>query len=125
MFLYSWLHLSGYASVDIEQIKKFRALGSHTPGHPESKVLDGKNLILGRSLQRVQDRQTVLPGMFHAVPPRMPLMTIAGPRQGKGVSTIIPNLLVYAGSMLVLDVKGENFAWTGEARRRRLGQRSC
>ena len=35
MFLYSWLHLSGYASVDIEQIKKFRALGSHTPGHPE------------------------------------------------------------------------------------------
>ncbi len=35
MFLYSWLHLSGYASVDIEQIKRFRALGSHTPGHPE------------------------------------------------------------------------------------------
>jgi transketolase len=35
MFLYSWLHLSGYASVDIEQIKKFRQLGSHTPGHPE------------------------------------------------------------------------------------------
>ncbi|MDR3405210.1 MAG: transketolase [Chthoniobacter sp.] len=35
MFLYSWLHLSGYASVDIEQVKKFRALGSHTPGHPE------------------------------------------------------------------------------------------
>jgi len=35
MFLYSWLHLSGYASVDHEQVKKFRALGSHTPGHPE------------------------------------------------------------------------------------------
>src|SRR5881398_30967 len=35
MFLYSWLHLSGYASVDHDQVKKFRALGSHTPGHPE------------------------------------------------------------------------------------------
>ncbi|MEO6784750.1 MAG: 1-deoxy-D-xylulose-5-phosphate synthase N-terminal domain-containing protein, partial [Chthoniobacteraceae bacterium] len=35
MFLYSWLHLTGYASVDIEQVKHFRALHSHTPGHPE------------------------------------------------------------------------------------------
>src|SRR6187455_972920 len=35
MFLYAWLHLSGHASVDHEQVKKFRALGSHTPGHPE------------------------------------------------------------------------------------------
>ncbi len=35
MFLYGWLHLSGYASVDHDQVKKFRALGSHTPGHPE------------------------------------------------------------------------------------------
>src|SRR5436305_9947006 len=35
MFLYGWLHLAGYSSVDIEQVKKFRALGSHTPGHPE------------------------------------------------------------------------------------------
>jgi transketolase len=35
MFLYSWLHLSGYASVDHEQVKKFRVLNSHTPGHPE------------------------------------------------------------------------------------------
>ncbi len=35
MFLYGWLHLAGYKSLEIEQIKKFRALGSHTPGHPE------------------------------------------------------------------------------------------
>jgi transketolase len=34
MFLYSWLHLSGY-DVPIEQVKKFRALHSTTPGHPE------------------------------------------------------------------------------------------
>jgi transketolase len=36
MFLYGWLHLAGYTQVGIEQVKAFRALGSHTPGHPEN-----------------------------------------------------------------------------------------
>jgi len=36
------------------------------------------------------------------------LMTIAGSRAGKGVSLIIPNLLFYEGSALVIDPKGEN-----------------
>lgn len=31
MFLYSWLHLSGY-KISIEDIKNFRQLGSNTPG---------------------------------------------------------------------------------------------
>src|SRR2546430_2058067 len=35
MFLYGWMHLSGYESVDHEQVKRFRALHSRTPGHPE------------------------------------------------------------------------------------------
>jgi transketolase len=35
MFLYAWLHLSGYAEVPIEEVKRFRQLGSKTPGHPE------------------------------------------------------------------------------------------
>ncbi|OIO58628.1 MAG: transketolase [Verrucomicrobia bacterium CG22_combo_CG10-13_8_21_14_all_43_17] len=34
MFLYSWLHLSGFP-VSIEDIEAFRVLNSHTPGHPE------------------------------------------------------------------------------------------
>ena len=34
MFLYSWLHMSGYA-LPMEEIQKFRQLGSMTPGHPE------------------------------------------------------------------------------------------
>src|SRR5271167_3831959 len=36
------------------------------------------------------------------------LMTVAGSRAGKGVSTMIPNLAEYPGSMLVIDPKGEN-----------------
>ncbi|MBE2285528.1 MAG: transketolase [Prosthecobacter sp.] len=35
MFIYSWLHLSGY-DLSLEELTKFRVMGSHTPGHPES-----------------------------------------------------------------------------------------
>ncbi|HEX3777080.1 MAG TPA: transketolase [Polyangiaceae bacterium] len=35
MFLYSWLCLSGYAEMPMEEIKRFRQMGSKTPGHPE------------------------------------------------------------------------------------------
>jgi len=35
MLIYSLLHLTGYADVTLDEIKKFRQLGSKTPGHPE------------------------------------------------------------------------------------------
>lgn len=34
MFLYSWLHLSGF-DVSLQDLKDFRKAGSRTPGHPE------------------------------------------------------------------------------------------
>ena len=34
MFLYAWLHISGY-HLSLEEVKNFRQLGSETPGHPE------------------------------------------------------------------------------------------
>jgi transketolase len=35
MLLYSLLHLTGYADMTMEELKKFRQLGSRTAGHPE------------------------------------------------------------------------------------------
>jgi transketolase len=35
MLLYSVLHLTGYKEMPIEELKRFRQLGSRTPGHPE------------------------------------------------------------------------------------------
>ena len=34
MFLYGWLHLAGF-DLSLDELKNFRHLGSHTPGHPE------------------------------------------------------------------------------------------
>jgi type IV secretion system protein VirD4 len=50
------------------------------------------------------------------------MITIAGSRAGKGRSAIIPNLLTYPGSMLVIDPKGDLAAKTAEHRERVLGQ---
>ena len=44
------------------------------------------------------------------------LMTVAPTRSGKGVSAIIPNLLTYEGSVLVIDPKGENARITKDRR---------
>lgn len=44
------------------------------------------------------------------------LLTIAGSRAGKGTSAILPNLLRYLGSVLVIDPKGENATETAERR---------
>lgn len=46
MFLYSWLHLSGYA-VSLDEVKKFRALHSITPGHPEFHETPGVEATTG------------------------------------------------------------------------------
>lgn len=49
------------------------------------------------------------------------LLTVAPTRAGKGTTQIVPNLLTYEGSALVIDPKGENAAITA-ARRHQMGQ---
>ncbi len=47
MLLYALLYLTGYEDVTIEQIKRFRQLGSLTPGHPEVGLTSGVETTTG------------------------------------------------------------------------------
>lgn len=49
------------------------------------------------------------------------VVTCAPTGAGKGIGAVIPNLLKYQGSSLVIDIKGENYAVTARTRRE-MGQ---
>lgn len=53
----------------------------------------------------------------------MNLLTCAGPRCGKGVGVVVPNLLEFPGSAVVVDPKGELATLTAAYRRDKLGQK--
>jgi type IV secretion system protein VirD4 len=84
-------------------------------GNAGSAIHGGHFLLLGEQWNN--------PGFLHVRAPRQHMLSIAPTRSGKGVSLIIPNLLTYRGSVLVIDPKGEN-AWITADRRRALGQKT-
>lgn len=47
MLQYSLLHLTGYDSVPLDEIKQFRQWGSKTPGHPENFETEGVEVTTG------------------------------------------------------------------------------
>ncbi len=47
MLVYAALHLLGYESVTLDEIKRFRQLGSMTPGHPENFITPGIETTTG------------------------------------------------------------------------------
>jgi len=47
MLLYALLHLTGYASFPIEEIKRFRELGAQCEGHPEIDAASGIEVTTG------------------------------------------------------------------------------
>jgi len=47
MFLYSLLHLSGYADMTMDVIKSFRQVGSPAAGHPKYGAADGIEMTTG------------------------------------------------------------------------------
>ena len=47
MLLYALLHLTGYADFPIEEIQRFRELGSHCEGHPERNPAIGIEVTTG------------------------------------------------------------------------------
>ena len=69
----------------------------------------GDGLLIGRDLDN--GKLLRYDGPAH-------LLTLAPTRAGKGVGTVIPNLLLAERSVLVIDPKGENAKIAGEARKR-------
>ena len=47
MLLYALLHLTGYADMTLDELKRFRQLGSKTPGHPEYGHAEGVETTTG------------------------------------------------------------------------------
>ena len=47
MLIYALLHLLGYDSVSLDEIKRFRQFGSKTPGHPENFITEGVETTTG------------------------------------------------------------------------------
>lgn len=78
--------------------------------------LQGRFLLLGEALN--------VRGNLHVRGPRQHMLSIAPTRSGKGVSLIVPNLLTYGGSVLVVDPKGENAWLTAPFRRHAHGQKT-
>src|ERR687889_2573045 len=47
MLIYALLYLTGYEAMTLDQLKRFRQLGSLTPGHPENFELPGVEVTTG------------------------------------------------------------------------------
>lgn len=74
-----------------------------------NKLVGENGINLGRFMIGEQMQTVRYAGDRH-------LLTIAPTRAGKGTTAIIPNLLTYRGSALVIDPKGENAMVTAAAR---------
>lgn len=87
------------------------AKGSTKWGNAQALKKPTKGLLLGK----INNEYLRYDGDGH-------LITIAATRSGKGVGTVMPNLLSYTGSMIITDPKGENYAVTAAWRRDHLQQ---
>jgi type IV secretion system protein VirD4 len=65
-----------------------------------------KGFVLGEFVTQESDRRAQRTTISYAGARH--LLTVAPTRSGKGVSSIIPNLLTYEGSAFIIDPKGEN-----------------
>ena len=81
----------------------------------EADLFGDDGIIIGEAIQNAVSQVFSYKGDRH-------LLTVAPTRAWKGVSHIVPNLLRYDGSVLVIDVKAENCKITADARRA-MGQR--
>jgi type IV secretion system protein VirD4 len=74
---------------------------------PDRRNPAGPSILVGR-----------FRGRFMALPGQLSVMLSAPTRSGKGVGVVIPNLLNWPDSVVVLDIKGENYDITAGFRAR-------
>jgi type IV secretion system protein VirD4 len=91
------------------------AHGSARWGDPRSQVR-ARGLILG------QTRTALGRAALLRLDEEAHLLTLAPTGSGKGIGTVLPNLLDYRGSILCTDIKGEAYAVSARFRRDTLGQ---
>lgn len=97
------------------------ALWAEFPEIEAAGLTKGQGFWLGTFPRNSQPQNgSVPPELLHYAGSRH-LLTVAPTRAGKGVSAIIPNLLTYPGSVVVIDPKGENALITAIARSK-IGQ---
>lgn len=89
-------------------------------GIPKDRALTGGGLVFGNPFK---DGKQVA-NHYCAFTPDRHFLSVAPTRSGKGVSLIIPNLLLYWGSAIVIDPKGENAWTTAKYRRHGMGQKT-
>ena len=70
-------------------------------------LLDGDGILLGQ-----------LNGNYLSMPGQQGVILSAPPRSGKGVGVVIPNLLNFPGSVIVVDIKRENWGITAGFRQK-------
>ncbi len=100
------------------------AAWSTDPGHWRYDPLGADGPPISRGGVSCCSENPNVRGNLHVRGPLQHLISIAPTRSGKGVSLIIPNLLTYRGSVLVVDPKGENAWVTAAYRRDALGQKT-
>lgn len=114
--------------------KKKRVKGSLSTVHGSARWAEKQDLIeaglLPRPGAKVSEISVYTGGWFDPQSQRLMYLTHGGPehilafaptRSGKGVGLVIPSLLRWAGSVLVYDIKGENYQLTSGWREKELG----
>lgn len=84
-------------------------------GYSFKDIANGSNVIFGRGFTKEN--------LWYGSSVNKHFLSVAPTRSGKGAALIIPNLLLYRGSSIVIDPKGENAYVTAEARRK-MGQKT-
>lgn len=73
----------------------------------------GSGLVFAKFGEPAKDKATFITGSYNKFPH---ILMIAPTRSGKGVSFVIPNVLLFPGTNVIMDVKGEIFEATSRYR---------